>query len=67
MLKNQLELLQQEFTSLKEKIKTKLQALQGKCDETNRELELQRKDNQENEAVLEQLLKEFKELEAELN
>ena len=74
MIEKQLELLAQEFTTLKEKVKNKLaqnqQALNEKTtqlQEANRKLELTLKENSENEAVLEQLLKEFKELEAELN
>ena len=74
MLKDQLELLQKEFTTLKDKIKNKLaqnqQTLNEKTtqlQEANRKLELTLKDNQENEAVLEQLLREFKELATELN
>ena len=74
MLKNQLELLAQEFTTLKEKIRSKLQSHQqtltektDQLNETNHKLELVSKDNQENEAVLEQLLKEFKELGEELS
>jgi hypothetical protein len=73
MIKQQLELLVKEFTTLKEKIKNKLQSQQNTINETNtrlnesnRNLELQMKENSENEKVLETLLKEFKELEKEL-
>jgi len=73
-LKEQLQLLVKEFTTLKEKIKTKLQTLTQtntdttqKLNESNHKLELQLKENSENEKVLEQLLKEFKDLEKELN
>ena len=62
MLKPKLELLIKEFTLLKQKITTKLQALQ----ESNRKLELSEKENQANEQVLETLLKEFKELTEQL-
>jgi hypothetical protein len=69
MLKDQLKLLLKEFTTLKEKITKKLQAqhttitdTQTKLAESNRKLELQMKENTENEKVLETLLKEFKEL-----
>ena len=74
MLKNQLELLVKEFTTLKNKIKTKLQNQQQslidtttKLNESNHKLELTLKENSENEKVLETLLKEFKELGEELN
>jgi hypothetical protein len=69
MLKNQLELLTKEFTTLKNKIKTKLSAQQQtitdtttKLNESNHKLELTLKENSENEEVLKTLLKEFKEL-----
>jgi ribosomal protein L16 Arg81 hydroxylase len=69
MLKEQLELLKTEFTNLKNKITTKLQQkeqviteINTKLTESNRKLELSVKENSENEKVLEQLLKEFKEL-----
>ena len=68
-LKEKLQLLSQEFTNLKTKISQKLQAnqqtitqTQTKLTESNRKLELSVKENSENEKVLEQLLKEFKEL-----
>jgi len=74
MLKQQLALLQKEFTTLKSKITTKLQAqqqtitqTQTKLAESNHQLELVSKENSENEKVLEQLLKEFKELSEQLN
>jgi hypothetical protein len=74
MLKNKLELLNKEFTTLKEKITIKLQANQQTITETNQKLaesnsklETVLKENQENEKVLEQLLKEFKELSEQLN
>ncbi len=73
MLQDQLELLNQEFTALKDKIKTKLASqaktlteTTQKLNETNHKLELLMKENSENEKVLEQLLREFKELEASL-
>jgi DNA repair exonuclease SbcCD ATPase subunit len=69
MIKEQLELLKTEFTNLKTKITTKLQANQQtitetntKLNESNHKLETVTKENSENEKVLEQLLKEFKEL-----
>ena len=68
-LKEKLQLLSQEFTTLKTKITTKLQTkdntitqTQTKLTESNRKLELSVKENSENEKVLTQLLKEFKEL-----
>jgi len=68
-MKDKLKLLTKEFTTLKEKIATKLQANQQtitdtnqKLVESNNKLETALKDNVENEKVLEQLLKEFKEL-----
>ena len=74
MLKDKLELLTKEFTTLKEKITTKLQAHQQTITETNtklvesnRQVETLTKENQQNEKVLEQLLKEFKELSEQLN
>jgi len=72
-LKEQLELLIKEFTTLKEKIKNRLERdkktlseTQTKLNETNHKLELTAKENAENEKVLEQLLKEMGELEKEL-
>ncbi len=74
MIKQQLELLVKEFTTLKNKITTKLQSQQAtitetndKLAESNHKLELTLKENSENEKVLEQLLKEFKELSKELS
>lgn len=72
-LKQQLELLIKEFTTLKEKIKTKLHSQaatitqsQTKLNESNHKLELITKENSENEKVLEQLGREFEELAKEL-
>jgi chromosome segregation ATPase len=72
-LKDKLTQLTTSFTTLKQKIKTKLQSqlqtiteTQTKLNESNHKLELVSKENQENEKVLETLLKEFKELEEEL-
>jgi hypothetical protein len=61
------------FQTLAGKLKTKLitdkqtitQTTQ-KMNEANQKLELQMKENMENEKVLDQLLKEFKDLEASL-
>jgi hypothetical protein len=68
-MKQKLELLTKEFTTLKAKITTKLnqqnQAItetQTKLANTNRQLEQQTKENSENEKVLDKLLKEFQEL-----
>jgi hypothetical protein len=73
MLKNKLELLQKEFTTLKTKITSKLQSQQQtitdtnqKLQESNHKLELSEKENSANEKVLATLLKEFKELAAQL-
>ena len=66
MLKDKLEQLNNAFTSLKEKIKTKLNLQQQTITESNHKLELSLKENSENEKVLEQLGKEFKELSEEL-
>ena len=79
-LKNKLEALNNAWTQLAEVVKKKFQVLQSKCDESNRKLETALKESQrlaellnkseqensENEKVLEQLLKEFKELAGEL-
>jgi len=72
-LKEKLTQLNSEFSSLKTKIKTKLELNQKtmtentqKLNESNQKLELQIKENSENEKVLETLLKEFKELGEEL-
>ena len=69
MLKAKLELLTKEFTLLKNKITTKLQAKeQALLDtnklliESNQKVETLSKENQTNEAILERLIKEFKEL-----
>jgi predicted transcriptional regulator len=69
MIKDQLELLKTEFTNLKNKITQKLQAKDKTISETNtkladsnRKVEEVSKENSENEKVLEQLLKEMKEL-----
>ena len=67
MLKTKLELLLKEFATLKEKITTKLQSQHQTITESNRKLELATKENSENEKVLEQLGKEFKELAQALN
>lgn len=81
MLKQQLALLTKEFTTLKNKITTKLQAQsqtitqtqtkltesQERLQQSNHQLELVSKENAENEKVLETLLKEFKELSEQLN
>jgi hypothetical protein len=66
MLKDKLEQLNNAFTTLKEKIKNKLELQQKTLNESNHKLETTLKENQENEKVLEQLAKEFKELEEEL-
>ena len=73
-LKDKLTQLSNEFTTLKTKIRTKFTAqtqtiteTTTKLNESNHKLELQMKENSENEKVLEQLLKEFKELGEELN
>jgi hypothetical protein len=69
MLKAKLELLTKEFTLLKQKITTKLQTKEQALQDTNqllvesnRKVETLTKENSENEKVLEQLIKEFKEL-----
>jgi hypothetical protein len=73
-LKDKLTQLSTAFTTLKNKIKTKLQTQQQtitqttqKLNESNHKLELQLKENSENEKVLEQLGKEFEELSKELD
>ena len=73
MLKNKLELLNKEFTILKEKITSKLQQKDNTITETTtklqastRQVEELNKENTANEKVLEQLLKEFKELSQQL-
>ena len=72
-LKEQLELLSKELNTLKTKIRTRLATdkktiteTTQKLNESNHKLELTTKENSENEKVLEQLLKEFTELEKEL-
>ena len=72
-LKNKLEQLNNAWTQLAEKVKTKLaqnhQALTQKTNqlnETNHKLELLSKENSENEKTLETLLKEFEALAKEL-
>ena len=74
MLKQKLELLNKEFTTLKTKITQKLQSQQQTISETNtklaesnQKLELVSKENSENEKVLEQLLKGLKDLAEQLN
>ena len=80
-LKNKLEALNNAWTQLVEVVKKKLAQDKQTLNESNRKLETALKESQklaellnkseqeqkENEAVLEQLLKEFKELEGELN
>jgi hypothetical protein len=73
MIKNQLELLIKEFTTLKTKIKTKLaqdkkslQETTQKLNESNHKLETTLKESSENEKVLDTLIKEFEELGREL-
>jgi len=73
-MKQKLTQLSQAFSSLKAQIKTKLQTdkkslseTQTKLNESQHKLELQLRENSENEQVLEQLLKEFEELGKEIN
>ena len=80
-VKDKLTQLQTGWNSLQTKIKTKLTTLNqtvtersqlaeqknNQLIESNRKLELQMKESAENEKVLEQLLKEFKELEDSLS
>jgi hypothetical protein len=73
-LKNKLQQLSTAFTALKTKIKTKLQTqattitqTTTKLNESNQKLELQLRENSENEKVLEQLAREFEELSKELD
>jgi len=68
-MKEKLQTLVTEFTKLKEKILAKLQLKEqtintktSQLNESTRKLELQAKENTENEKVLAQLLTEFKEL-----
>ena len=72
-MKQKLDQLLTAFRTLSPKIKTKLAQDQQsitettqKLNESNHKLELQAKENAENEKVLETLLKEFQELEKEL-
>ena len=72
-LKEKLQQLSTEWTALLTKIKTALgkkdktiTETNQKLQESNRKLELTAKENSENEKVLEQLLKEFKELAEQL-
>lgn len=72
-LKEKLQQLSTAWSSLTTKFRTKLEQNKKSLTETtqklnqaNHKLELTAKENSENEKVLEQLLKEFKELEAEL-
>ena len=65
-LKNKLEELNNAWTQLAAAVKKKLAEDKQVLQESNRKLELQMKENSENEKALEQLLKEFKELAGEL-
>lgn len=72
-MKNKLEQLNQAFHSLKTKIKSKLEKdekfiteTQTQLQASDHKLELSLKEQKENEKVLEQLVKEFKELGEEL-
>jgi hypothetical protein len=73
-LKNKLQQLSQAFTTLKNKLKTKLSSqiqtitqTQTKLNEVNHKLELSLKETNENEKVLAQLLREFEELSREID
>jgi len=73
-LKNKLQQLSQAFTTLKNKLKTKLSSqiqtitqTQTKLNEANHKLELSLKETNENEKVLAQLLREFEELSREID
>lgn len=55
--------LKTKITNFKQEQQTALNQAQNQVNEINHKLELQMKENKENEAVLERLLKEFKELE----
>ena len=73
-LKNKLQQLSQAFTTLKNKLKTKLSSqiqtitqTQTKLNEVNHKLELSLKETNENEKVLAQLLREFEELSKEID
>jgi septal ring factor EnvC (AmiA/AmiB activator) len=68
-LKDKLQQLATEWSTLQTKIKTKLATntqiiteTNQKLTESNRKLELQMKENSENEKILEKLIKEFQEL-----
>lgn len=68
-MKEKLIQLEKEWTILQTKIKNKLASntqtiteTNQKLAESNRKLELQMKENSENEKILEKLLKEFKDL-----
>ena len=65
-LKNKLEELNNAWTQLAAAVKSKLAEDKQALNESNRKLETALKENSENEKVLEQLLKEFKDLEREL-
>ena len=74
MLEKQLAVLTQELNTLKARIKQRLEKdkqvlteTTQKLNESNHKLELSMKENKENEKVLEQLLKEFRELGEQLN
>jgi len=73
MLNQKLQQLQTAFKNLKDKILTKINSAQetiknttDKLNDSNKKLELQTKENFDNEQVLEQLLTEFKELQTAL-
>ena len=73
MLNQKLQQLQEAFKQLKEKILTKINSAQetitqtnDELQESNHKLELQTKENIDNEQVLEQLLNDFKELQTAL-
>lgn len=55
--------LKTKITNFKQEQQTALNQAQNQVNEVNHKLELSFKENKENEAVLERLLKEFKELE----
>ncbi|RHZ36378.1 hypothetical protein [endosymbiont GvMRE of Glomus versiforme] len=68
-LKEKLQQLATEWSTLQTKIKTKLATntqtiteTNQKLAESNRKLEIQMKENSENEKILEKLIKEFQEL-----
>jgi len=72
-MKQKLQQLQTAFKNLKDKILTKLNNQKetitqttDELQESNRKLELQTKENFDNEEVLEQLLNEFKDLQTAL-